>query len=72
MRPKVEPGRKSVTKPVSLYPQQAEYARSRSFALQMSLSRYFQKLIEYDRANNVMAKVLAMEARQAAKPNGRG
>lgn len=54
------------TKPISLYPEQIKFATKRSLALGMSLSRYFQKLAEHDRTNNIMGKILADDAKRAA------
>jgi hypothetical protein len=57
---------KAVSKPISLYPSHVEFAKERETKLGIGLSKYVQKLIDYDRANNVISKILAEHALKAA------
>lgn len=53
-----------MSKPISLYPPQLKFAVKRSLELQMSTSRYIQRLIQYDREHNLIADILNAEARR--------
>lgn len=57
-RPKSPPGRRSVSKPVSLFPSHIRHANKRATAASISLSRYIQSLIEYDLANDILGRAL--------------
>lgn len=63
----MQPSAKAVTKPISLYPHQLKFAKIRSLTCGLSLSAYFQDLVEYDLEHNIIARMLARRAKEAAK-----
>jgi hypothetical protein len=52
------PGRTAKVQAISLSPQQQTYARTRSKQAGITVSRYVQSLIDYDRTKNVLAAAL--------------
>lgn len=61
------PGRTARTICISMRPEMLKFAISRSLELNMSLSAYLQRLLEYDIRNNLIADILHAEAREASK-----
>ena len=62
MRNKKDSGRVAKSQPISLLPHHHKFLIDRSEQAGMTPSRYIQKLLEHDKANNILADILRADA----------
>jgi hypothetical protein len=60
MHKKTGVGRTAKTQGVSLTPEQKKYAQRRASSASLGFSAYVQRLIEYDRAKNILPEALTL------------
>lgn len=67
MRTRLHGSRNAKTQPISLYPDQIEFARKKAsaFGRGISLSKYFQALLEHDRAHDILRKAILLGGKAA-------
>lgn len=65
VRQKLPESAKAHQMTISIYPHQNEYVIARSAELGVSISRYFQMLIDHDREHKLMRTILIENARRA-------
>lgn len=61
MRQKLPTNKRSISRPISVFPDQLAFIRERSNALGISISEFYRRVVEYERKHRCVSREVASE-----------